>query len=161
MNILSVKRIRYFTVACIISLAITGCQADNEDYDEEEKITFILKGDANGSQERPNSVSTNGTGTITGNYNKNTNILTYNISWTGLSGPPINMHFHGPATTSTAAGVAIGIPLPSNPLPAGSVSGSANLTDQQETELLGGLWYYNIHTDLNKSGEIRGQISTQ
>jgi hypothetical protein len=36
--------------------------------------------------------------------------------------------------------------------------GSALITDPQEGELLGSLWYINVHTELNSGGEIRGQI---
>ena len=46
--------------------------------------------------------------------------------------------------------------------PAGVTSGSYTnsyvLTDTQETELLTGLWYVNIHTTTSPGGEIRGQL---
>jgi len=35
------------------------------------------------------------------------------------------------------------------------------LTDLQETQLLAGLFYINIHTNLIPGGEIRGQINLQ
>jgi len=41
------------------------------------------------------------------------------------------------------------------------VSGMEMLTAEQEAQLLGGLWYYNIHTDANKGGEIRGNITAK
>jgi hypothetical protein len=37
--------------------------------------------------------------------------------------------------------------------------GSATLTDPQADELLAGKWYVNVHTEANKGGEIRGQVT--
>jgi hypothetical protein len=33
------------------------------------------------------------------------------------------------------------------------------LTDAQAADLLAGRWYVNVHTDANKPGEIRGQVT--
>src|SRR5574339_470059 len=41
----------------------------------------------------------------------------------------------------------------------GASTGSITLTDQQETDLLGGNWYYLIGTSNNLTGEVRGQIT--
>ncbi|RYZ56270.1 MAG: CHRD domain-containing protein [Chitinophagaceae bacterium] len=40
----------------------------------------------------------------------------------------------------------------------GTVSGTQNLDDTQEDELVNGLWYYNIHNATYQPGEIRGQV---
>jgi hypothetical protein len=40
----------------------------------------------------------------------------------------------------------------------GAFSGSATITDTQESQLLAGLWYMNIHTATSAGGEIRGQV---
>lgn len=146
----------FLLLAMISSVAITSCQSD---LGEDGKQTqYSLSGDANGANERPNPVTTNATGTISGTYDANTNTLNYTINWTGLTGPPIGMHFHGPADRNAAAGVLIAIPLPTNPAASGTVTGTATLTDQQETDMLNELWYYNIHTDQYQGGEIRGQV---
>jgi hypothetical protein len=36
--------------------------------------------------------------------------------------------------------------------------GSAVITDTDESQLIAGLWYINVHTDHSPSGEIRGQV---
>jgi hypothetical protein len=69
------------------------------------------------------------------------------------------MHFHkGDPTVS--GGVALGIPKV--PLTAAAhtspISGSLPLTDAQETDLLAGLWYVNIHSAAYGGGEIRVQM---
>ena len=146
----------FLLLATISGVALTSCQEDLGD--DGKQTTYTIAGeDANGAKERP-PVTTSATGTISGTYNETTNTLNYTINWTGLSGPVTNMHFHGPADRNTAASVAVGIPLPTNPAASGSVTGTATLTDQQEMELLNELWYYNIHTALNPGGEIRGQV---
>lgn len=129
-----------------------------------EQITEVinpvwnLRGNANGIQETPTRVTTTATGSIAGTYNKSTNLLTFTINWNGLiGGNPSAMHFHGPADPGVAAGVLVPI-TGFTPAASGSVSGTATLTDAQETDFMNGLWYYNIHNATYPGGEIRGQI---
>jgi len=141
-----------------MSVLVAGCDKDDDDDDEDED-RYELSGAANGANERPNPVTTNGTGNITGTYHLEHNMLEYTITWTGLSVAPTMMHFHGPADVNTAAGVQVPITVPAGAGTAGTVSGSATLTDEQETDLLAGKWYYNIHTSNFPPGEIRGQVT--
>jgi hypothetical protein len=41
---------------------------------------------------------------------------------------------------------------------ASPIKGAATLTDAQAADLTSGKWYFNIHTEANKAGEIRGQV---
>jgi glucose/arabinose dehydrogenase len=72
--------------------------------------------------------------------------------FSGLEGSETAAHFHGPAPQCENAGVQITVPLGSPKV------GSATLTAQQMADLLAGLWYLNVHTDLHPGGEIRGQV---
>jgi hypothetical protein len=72
------------------------------------------------------------------------NLLTWNISFEGLSGDAQAAHFHGPAGPGTATGVQVNIGDASG-LDSPMI-GSAVLTDQQVTDLQNGQWYINIHT---------------
>jgi hypothetical protein len=97
-----------------------------------------------------------GTGTMTGSIDTNTNLLSWEISWSGLSGTETVMHFHGPALPNQNAGVQVDF---------GAISGTSspsigatNINDTQEADLLAGLWYVNIHTTIFPGGEIRGQV---
>ena len=38
------------------------------------------------------------------------------------------------------------------------LKGEATLTPEQAADLEAGKWYFNIHTEKNKGGEIRGQV---
>lgn len=82
--------------------------------------------------------------------------LNWNITWSGLTGTPTAMHFHGPAPAGANAGVQVNIGAISG-LTSPSI-GSATITGAQATDLLAGLWYINIHTDAYPTGEIRGQV---
>jgi hypothetical protein len=147
---------RLFLVASLLlTLGAVSCNKNNDDKKEEDK--FTITGNANGAQEVP-AVTTSGTGTITATYDAEHNTLEYTITWTGLSGTVNNMHFHGPADPTISAGVQIAITgWPTTP--AGTVSGTATLTEAQEADLLSGKWYYNIHTSFKSSGEIRGNLT--
>jgi hypothetical protein len=87
--------------------------------------------------------------------------LTWDLTFSGLSGPAVVAFFHGPAPVGVNAGVQNPVP---GPLPgvagltAAHVTGSANLSAIQVAQLLQNLWYINIHTTLYPAGEIRGQV---
>ena len=94
-----------------------------------------------------------GTGTATITLDDTTSLLSWNISWSGLSGTPTLMHFHGPALPNQNAGVQVGVGVVGPP-----VVGNAVLAAGQVTDLLAGLWYLNLHTTTFAGGEIRGQV---
>lgn len=140
----------------VVLFSTTSCDDDDED---EIKTQYTLSGNATGAQEVP-PVSTNASGTLTGSYNSATNTLTYTINWSGLSGAPTMMHFHGPAAVGEIAPPVVDITNYTEAA-TGTVSGSATLTDAQETELLQERWYYNLHTLNHGGGEIRAQVMVE
>jgi len=115
--------------------------------------TMKFKADLKGSSEVPPN-STAGTGTVTASYDTATKQLTWDGTYSGLTGPATAAHFHGPADPGKNAGVAVPITPATSPL-----HGTATLTDAQAADLEGGHWYVNVHTAENKGGEIRGQLT--
>jgi hypothetical protein len=107
------------------------------------------------SQQVPPSGSS-GTGSATLTYDDVTGELTWNITWGGLTGPAMAMHFHGPAPPGINAGVQVNIGAISG-LVSPSI-GSAFITPAQAADLLADLWYINVHTAQFPGGEIRGQV---
>jgi len=87
-----------------------------------------------------------------------TNLLDWNITYSGLTGTPTVSHFHGPALPGQNAGVEVDIVANSGGSIQSPMIGSATITDPQENDLLAGLWYINIHSTVNPGGEIRGQV---
>lgn len=136
--------------------ALPSCDKKNNDHDETED-RFTLSGAASGAQEVP-AVSTSGTGTVTGTYHAEHKTLDYTVTWSNLSDTPTMMHFHGPAAAGTNAPVMLPI-TDFIQAPSGTKSGTASLTPAQDSALLEGKMYYNVHTPLHGGGEIRAQVA--
>ncbi len=111
-----------------------------------------LKASMNANSEVPPNPS-KGTGTLTATYDTSSKKLSWKGSYSGLSGPATAAHFHA-GEAGKNGGVAIPITPNASPF-----EGSATLTDAQAADLLAGKWYVNVHTDANKGGEIRGQVT--
>ena len=80
-------------------------------------------------------------------------MLTYDMEYSGLTGPVTAAHLHGPADPGANAPVLV--PFQAAPSP---IKGTATLTDAQVADLMAGKMYANIHTAANPGGEIRGQM---
>jgi hypothetical protein len=114
--------------------------------------TTTFKAELKGATEVPPNTSA-GSGTVTATFDPATKQLSWEGSYSGLSGPATAAHFHGPAEPGKNAGVAVPIAPATSPL-----KGTATLTDAQANDLMAGLWYVNVHTEANKGGELRGQL---
>jgi hypothetical protein len=95
-------------------------------------------------------------GSATMSLDLGSNLFSWNIQWSGLSGPALAAHFHGPAPAGVNAGIQVNFGAISG-LTSPSI-GNAVISAAQATDVLNGLWYINIHTALNPAGEIRGQV---
>ncbi|MCF2524422.1 CHRD domain-containing protein [Bradyrhizobium sp. G127] len=95
-----------------------------------------------------------GKGTADVGFDTATKVLTWKVTYSGLTGPATMAHFHGPAEAGKNAPVAV----PFKDAASGA-EGSATLTDAQAADLLAGRMYINVHTEANKGGEIRGQVT--
>lgn len=95
-----------------------------------------------------------GSGIVNATYDTTTKVLTWHGTYKSLSGPPIAAHFHGPAGPGKNAPVLVPAPIKGSPF-----EGSATLTEAQARDLADGKVYFNIHTQMFKEGEIRGQLS--
>jgi hypothetical protein len=99
--------------------------------------------------------NSNGSGYAFVSFNEATRALTWKVYFSDLTGPATAAHFHGPADPTANAGVAIAL---GGGAPMSPVTGSATLTEVQAAQLMGGMWYINVHTQANPGGEIRGQV---
>jgi hypothetical protein len=116
--------------------------------------TIDYRATLSGKSEVPPTTSS-ASGDVLATLDTGSKKLSYTITYFGLSGPATAAHFHGPAAAGANAGVAV--PIGSNP--ASPSTGSVDLTDAQMKDLEAGNWYANVHTEANKGGEIRGQLT--
>ena len=135
---------RFVTTALLMAMlgTVSGAKAE----------TVTLKAEMKGSNEVPPNAST-ATGRAEARLDTETKRLTYTITYSGLTGPAVGAHFHGPGE----AGKNAGIVLPFKTLPS-PIEGVATLTDSQVADLMTGKWYANVHTAANPGGELRGQM---
>jgi hypothetical protein len=133
----------------------SACEKDCKD----ENVISQNNLPVTGEQEVPEKV-TKASGKLDVSYNKKTKILTYKITWSGLSGIPVGSHIHGEAPRGENAGIKHDFTALLPKTTSGTFSNSV-LVDEvaiREEGLLDGLYYVNIHTPANPGGEIRGQI---
>jgi hypothetical protein len=107
-----------------------------------------------GADETPPN-TTGGTGTVDATLDTASNLFSYKVTYSGLTGPATMAHFHGPAGPGVAAPPVV--PVPKANL-ANPMSASATITAAQAADLEAGKWYFNIHTAANPGGEVRGQV---
>ncbi|MGO9544344.1 MAG: CHRD domain-containing protein [Rhodomicrobium sp.] len=136
-------KIRAILAGVLLSVALTaGALA----------ASLTYKADLKGSDEVPPNDS-KGVGTADLIYDPATKMLSWKLTYSGLSGPATAAHIHGPAAPGTNAPVVIKFASPASP-----IDGSAMLTSEQAGDLMAGKWYINVHSAEHKGGEIRGQV---
>ena len=114
----------YLALAAIAALSVSPALAGTTHY----------KASLTGPAETPPTDS-KGTGTVDATYDDTTKTLAWTIDYSGLTGPAVAAHFHGPAAAGTAA--PIEVPL------TGSldcpIKGSATVTGAQAKDLTSGM----------------------
>ncbi len=102
--------------------------------------------------------SSNSLGNALLTYDTKTKMLCYAISYTDLVGTETAAHFHGPASAGENAGVVFPISPDVSALGSPKTGCVGPLTSKLQANLLGGLFYINVHSNQFGSGEIRGQV---
>jgi hypothetical protein len=119
------------------------------------------KADLSGTSEVPPNQSA-GKGSATVTYDDSTKTVTWQGTFTGLSGPATAAHIHGPAEAGKNAGVIVPLSQQGTPF-ASPFQGSMKLADDKAAALASALSagqaYVNIHTAANPGGELRGQLA--
>ena len=94
---------------------------------------------------------------LEGTYDPATKKLTWDVTYSGLTGPATMAHFHAPAPVGKPAGVEI----PIKGTVASPIKGEMTLTEVEAKNLTDGMTYFNVHTQKNPKGELRGQVMLQ
>ncbi len=153
-------------------LFLSSCEREAED----KKTVLYQKGGIvmSGAQEIPANPSA-ALGSMDVSYSRDTRILNYKVTWTGLADSVSLMHIHGLSPLGFNSGVVQNIVTASNGIfpqktsgkftfaKTGTISGTllADGVVVKEEDLLNGFYYMNIHTSVYPGGEIKGQIRFQ
>ena len=140
-----VRRTAIASILAASALAIAGCGMMNKS--SGGTMTVPLSGQ---NEVPPNASGGSGSGKV----ELDGNVIKWNVTYSGTTGPVTAGHFHGPAQAGANAGVVVPF---AGPL-ASPIVGSATLTPAQVDQLKSGLWYINLHTAANPGGELRGQV---
>lgn len=107
-----------------------------------------------GAAERPTPVPSSATGAFVGVVDPATRVLSYTVTYSGLS--PVMGHLHRITPNSTVSNGPVEIPFSSLTSP---IIGTTTLTTNGRVDsLLNGFYYANLHTTMFPAGEIRGDI---
>lgn len=139
--------LRAAAAAALVGFGLAGCammRAGNVD---------TYEAALSGAQEVP-PATTSGSGQAVVRYNRDTSMLSWNVTYGGLTGAATAGHIHGPAEAGANAGVVV----PFASVASSPIIGEARITPEQLAQLNAGRWYVNIHTQRYPGGEIRGQL---
>jgi CHRD domain len=141
--------LRTALVAGVAAIALSGCGMMRPS----QKMQ-IFEASLSPSQEVPATASS-ATGSAEVMFNENTSMLSWKVTYSGLTGPATAAHIHGPAPMGQNAGVVIPFAGDMNAQP---MQGEKAITPAQYADMAAGLYYVNIHTSRFPGGEIRGQL---
>ena len=136
-------------------VAATACKRTEPTVDPTPPII----GNLDGNQQVPMVTST-ARGTITGTFDRSSNVFKYAVTYSGLT--PLGAHFH---TGAPGASGPIAIELPKNNAARdGYVSpmeGAFILSAANATALISNGIYLNLHTTAYPNGEIRADLTVK
>ena len=138
------------TLATVGALALCAA-ATSPSFAADMKVTASLTP----SSEVPPAKS-QAKGELTGTYDPSTKKLEFTATYSGLTGSPTMAHLHAPAPTGKNSGIEI----PIKGALESPIKGDYTLTDDEAKNLTDGQTYFNIHTEKNPGGELRGQMLT-
>jgi hypothetical protein len=155
------KLIKLTALTSLLFVLITGISSCEKNA-EKKKNTDFLKNDIpmTGAKVVPTSASP-ALGSLSVSYTKETRILNYSFTWSGLSGNPTGIGVHGLAPEGYAASATpVQTISTSGKLATGNYSGNllADGSVIKEQDILNGYYYIQIKTAAFPNGEIRAQI---
>jgi len=102
------------------------------------------------------AVKTAGKATADLTWDASTRVLTWHITYSGLSSAATMAHFHNGAKGQNGP-VVIWLTKKGSPVKS-PITGKVTLTPDQAQQFEAGDWYVNVHSTDHPGGEIRGQV---
>ena len=145
---ISISRRHLIVAACLTGIMTWA--APSQAAPQSFKVTLT------GAQQVP-PVQTSAIATADLSYDPATRVVTWSVTYSGLSGPATMAHFHGPAAAGKNGPPVIWLTEKGKPVE-NPIKGEATLTPEQAQQFSAGEWYINVHTQANPGGEVRGQV---
>jgi hypothetical protein len=142
---------KLITLSCLV-LLIGSCKKDDAPAPAPNPVSSFAA-TLTGASEVPANAST-ATGSATGSYNSTTKILILSTTYAGLTVTAGHIH---KAAVGLTGPVEFPFVITASPI----VYTSSALTASEETDLMEGKFYVNLHSVAFPGGEIRGQFLKQ
>jgi hypothetical protein len=149
------KKNALLSVAALVAIGFTLSSCSKEENPTVLSTTTRLTASLTGAGEKPSATPSTATGTFVGNLNTTTRVLSYTVTYQGLT--PTGGHLHKIVNADGTGPVDIPFPSLTSPISATSPV----LRQSQVDSLLAGQYYANLHTAAYKGGEIRGDVKKQ
>ena len=141
------KRFTWLFIAILSVGMFWGCKDEGPHLSDMVLFTATI----NNSNTQPRSNSS-AQGAASLEYNKKTKTLTWNVTYSGMTPTVAHIHSANPAWENGP------VEIPFTNVQTSPITGSLQLSQEQENKLIFGNMYINIHSETYPMGEIRGQI---
>ena len=152
------------TIVIVTSMAIACTKGGKLERISGEQYTITATA---GSKQLVPAIDTTSTGTFTGFYDEQSNILSFTITWNDLwrttsKDTITSVSFYGPATETANGALVRSLPFVSTNNAASAnlgLAGISGFTMSENKDLLEGGYYFTINTKKYPNGIIRGQLA--
>lgn len=141
--------------ALLLAFGVMFTACNKDDNPVTAPSTTRLTATINGVSEKPASTTSTATGNFTGDLNTTTRVLSYTVTYSGLT--PTGGHLHR-INQSNGTGP---VDVPFTSLTSPIIGTTAALPQTKVDSMLAGQYYVNLHTATYPAGEIRGDIKRQ
>ncbi len=153
-----------FAALLAVSIFFTACSSEKKtETTETTTETTVVEtpvmtrftATLNGSSEKPEPVSSTATGEFVGELNPTSNVLSYTVTYSGLT--PTMGHIHRVAKADGTGPPDVAFTDLASPIT--GVTGA--LPQSKIDSMVAGQYYVNLHTAAHPAGEIRGDVMKQ
>jgi len=149
------------SVAALLAIGVsfTACNSENkadtttETSIDERPVMTRFTATLNGGSEKPEPTSSAATGEFVGELNPTNNILSYTVTYSGLT--PTAGHIHRVTKDDGTGPPDIAFTDLASPI----TGVTAQLLQSKVDSMATGQYYINLHTTEHPTGEIRGNVS--
>jgi hypothetical protein len=151
----------------VLAIGVSGCGDKSTTNPSQDLVVFNVPLSALNEVPPITNAESTARGTAVITINKVTNMIDFEVSLNSFpAGSAVNIaHIHGPAGPGATAGILVNTTLTAGNVPLTNGAGTfrfpaVQATAAQVTQILGAPQnhYFNVHTTLNGSGAVRGQL---